>query len=416
MHERVRHSSLQQTQSSGAMASYLTVSIDVITCYPDTHSQASKALHELRLLYSEEVKRRTNAENEADALRQRTALGQANALGKDGGSVEKFGRGGSSGAVFGTKPTRTDRSDTLGGDGNSPIGRFKQRFFDARGVRRASPAVTVTATMASLSRQARPGDERGNVPQELLNAAGKAPVQGSPQGICSSFGKAASGLSAGLTLNEKQCHPEGDRGQNPRVKALREAGGAAAVASAASGGGARPSMSFSGPPPVQPAGYGEGRKPDTPRISLAQPQIASPARLPGNAGEQRPRQGVPIMPPRPETPGRPVRPAWQDGGRMRIGTGAGGGGMTQVVRPGTPLSGQKLSPLAQHQQRQRLQQQQRGRPQVPRRRIWAVYCSWHLTCMIRRARRVHVRCLFCETRAAGQIAAQLVLVFTFGLL
>lgn len=50
-------------------------------------SQAGKALHEIRLLYSREVKRREEAEQETQGWRQRAQTAEENAQSRGGGGA-----------------------------------------------------------------------------------------------------------------------------------------------------------------------------------------------------------------------------------------------------------------------------------------------------------------------------------------
>lgn len=267
--------------------------------------QASKALHELRLRYSREVKRREEAEKEVEELRARAA--RATDFRGDGREGFNGDRSGSFVPSFGEGRARSERSNNSGVDSNSPIGKLRQRFL---GVRSEEPSE-------------------------------KRPVPGTPQG--ERHGRAREGVHD---------HPR-------QSQAMREVGGAVATALRESGSDGRPSMSFARPSPSlsQTVGQGIGGKPNTPRTPSGAPLIERRI-VPG---EQQPRQQVPVVSQRPETPGRPVRPAWQDTGRIRLGRERGGGGSQQLTRPSTPRHPQIISPQA------RQQQSQPGRPQVNRR-------------------------------------------------
>ncbi|CAM9929207.1 unnamed protein product [Ascophyllum nodosum] len=265
--------------------------------------QACKALHELRLLYSREVKRREAAEQEAEEFRLRAA--RAKNLEKGGReNVSLDGGGGSFATAFGEGRARAERSEGTSAsfDSNSPIGKLRQRFL---GVRSQEP------------------DE-------------KSPV-----------------FRTSRVVRHDRLGREGVS-EGPTQQATREPGrGAAVTGSAQSGGRARPSMSFSGPPPT--ARYivqGNGTKPTTPRATSGPPPDEPLRERHAGSGEQRSRQQVTSMVQRPETPGRPIRPAWQDTGRMRLGAERVGGGAQQLTRPSTPRHGQMRLPQARQQQPQ----------------------------------------------------------------
>lgn len=168
----------------------------------------------------------------------------------------------------------------------------------------------------------------------------------------------------------------GVRGQRPQSVAGKAPGTsrAAAVASGASDTGARPTMSFSGPSLARPVARGEARKPDPPRLASGQ-HLKAPAssqQLRVAPGEQRPRQWTAETPQRttgetPQllgTPGRPVRPAWQDGHSPRGATagGAAGGRGQLGWRPHNSHIRQVPSSLSRQLEQQ--QQQQRTRPEA----------------------------------------------------
>ena len=269
--------------------------------------QASKALHDLRLLYSREVKRREEAEKEAEELRARAArVADFRGDGRDGFSGE---RSGSFVASFGEGRARVERSNNSVVDSNSPIGKLRQRFLGVR------------------------SEESGE----------KRPVPRPPQG-------------------KRHDRPREDVHEDQRqAQAGREAGGAVVTALRESRGDGRPSMSFAGSSSSlsQAVGQEMGRKPNTPRATSGPPSGAPLTERRVGPGEQQPRQQVSAMSQRPETPGRPVRPAWQDTGRVRLGVDRGGGGSQQLARPSTPRHhGQMISPQA------RQQQPHPGRPQV----------------------------------------------------
>lgn len=280
--------------------------------------QASKALHELRLRYSREVKRREEAEKEVEELRARAArVSDFRGDGREGFSGD---RSGSFVAAFGEGRARSERSNNSGVDSNSPIGKLRQRFLGVR------------------------SEESGE----------KMPVPRPPQG-------------------ERHGRAREDVRENPRqAQAMREAGGAVATALRESGSDGRPSMSFAGPSSSlsQTVGQGIGGKPNTPRTTSGPPSGTPLIERRIVPGEQQPRQQVPAVSQRPETTGRPVRPAWQDTGRVRLGGERGGGGSQQLARPSTPRHGQVFSPQAR-------QQPQPGRPQVNR------YCALEGTGMTR---------------------------------
>lgn len=133
----------------------------------------------------------------------------------------------------------------------------------------------------------------------------------------------------------------------------------------------RPFMSFSGPSSRQLDGN-EGKKPDTPRVGSL--PLHRPSNAPLESGrlhinsrsdeQRRPHQqgGLQVTSQRPETPttGRPVRPAWREGGSRTL-LSAGGAGERMAIqqrgRPQTPQVGQMLSPLAQQQQEEQRRSQ-----------------------------------------------------------
>ena len=354
-------------------------------------SQAGKALHEIRLLYSREVKRREEAEQETQGWRQRAQTAEENAQSRGGGGGLLRGGASLSAASLGRENLLVDRATNGVGNGcdsvDSPIGKLRQRFFGSREEQRAPTATSSTEALPTgvLSRTDRPAAERINVPQDRrVGGVGTAAFLGDRR--VAGGGKAApvSGLSRSSVSSERnqsQPRPVEARGQRPQSAApagKAPPGRAATITPGASDTGARPKISFSGPSPARPFARGEGKKPDTPRVGSGhgQPLNAPPSQqLRASSGEQRPRQWAVETPQRTVetsqvlgTPGRPVRPAWQDGRSPR----GGAGGKVQLAwRPQTPQSGQVSSSVShqldqqqQQQQRQQQQQQHRRRPEV----------------------------------------------------
>lgn len=356
---RTCSSRVGKTTRSGNSQHTVFVDVSFSVC------QASKSLHELRLLYSHEVKRREDAESEASALRQKAAAAATTLRGGRGGG-HSFAKGGgtSLGAAFGG-----DGPDTAGDGGASPIGKLRQRFFGSSDTQKNS-SIAERATAAAPSNHAR---QKEYPPQQQLPTAGRtAPLRAAPGSFGLSAADALTALAPSIS-NPTSVGPspgQNQQAQSPvgrarRPQLLVEPGAAPTVAARS---GARPSMSLSGPQAAaRPVDLGGGKKPDTPQLASGGYHPYSSARLRGASAGQRPQHGVSAAMPqqRPETPGRPTRPAWQNGGNVRIGamgTGTGvaadGSGTERTARPQTPRNAQVSSPLAQQQQ------QQRRRPQV----------------------------------------------------
>ncbi|CAN0431382.1 unnamed protein product, partial [Ectocarpus sp. 12 AP-2014] len=92
-------------------------------------NQANKALHELRLVHSEEVGRREAAEAEALRWRQKAEAAEVLASGHQGGQGRR-----------------------VSGDGSSPIGNLRQRFGWAREEQRPAAGTPAKRRPAPNSR------------------------------------------------------------------------------------------------------------------------------------------------------------------------------------------------------------------------------------------------------------------------
>lgn len=155
-----------------------------------------------------------------------------------------------------------------------------------------------------------------------------------------------------------------------------------------------PSDSFAGPPPparpLRLVGDRRSRTPDTSRQAAsghcsAPPNTASPGRFQSTSGMQQPQQqqqhqqrqrrhlGEEEVPAsatqRPQTPGRPVRPAWQNGSGDGGGAGRAGAGKAPASSTGA-LSERRTDVAARNERQasshftQQMHHSQQRRPQV----------------------------------------------------
>ncbi|CAM9361306.1 unnamed protein product [Pylaiella littoralis] len=333
-------------------------------------SQANKALHELRLIHSQEVGQREAAEEEARAWRKRAEVAEvANARNREG------------------------RRDVSGGSGGSPIGKLRQRFLGPRDRQRTTSgtagALTATAYSSNLF-ESRPvgggggsGDDgdggRGPPPQGKRVPAGQtaSPLNGQSQ---SSRSTATTSSAVAPSSLDRSSEPQARQAGEARGQQLRRISSAVRHSpSAMAGESGGVLSSFPGPPPparpLRLGSEGRGRSPDS--LRLVAPGEGS-ARLNASSGrsngisgrpqqqqQQQQRRGGAVTQ-RPETPGRPLRPAWQNGngnGRnVSASTGATTRGEGQLVRrPQASQSGRETSStLPEHQQ-----QHQQRRPHRP---------------------------------------------------
>ncbi|CAM9588000.1 unnamed protein product, partial [Scytosiphon promiscuus] len=387
--------------------------------------QASKALHELRVIHSQEVRRREAAEQDIDDWRRRAeaaeaaaaAAAAANARGEDerrrsstragGGSWGQSPRGAentssSSLADPGQRGKTFHDGRGSAGDGASPIRDLRRRFFGARAGEQgtagagAGALASVTSTMSSSYRSEGQlaggvgGGDGGKRGHARLEERVRSPARNERQRSSSSVASVATapgGRSAMERATQPQRRSTGQQ-QPQRQQQLELPRSASAAEGERFGGVLSPqSSSVSGTPrrsrPLPQGGDGGARgnrKPDAPRLSVSPGPARQKATAEGLQAFSRQQQQQQQHQPhpqrqgrgvsaaaarRPETPGRPSRPAWQKSNSNGSDGGRGSGGGDRTSTGGTRMQnsggGQEiLSPLAQHVPQQRRLQRPMG--------------------------------------------------------
>lgn len=323
----------------------------------------------------------------AEVANARNREGRRDVSGGSGGSSLGAGFGGRGGSTL-VEPAEC-REAVGGDDTRSPIGKLRQRFLGPRDRQRTTSgtagALTATAYSSNLF-ESRPvgggggsGDDgdggRGPPPQGKRVPAGQtaSPLNGQSQ---SSRSTATTSSAVAPSSLDRSSEPQARQAGEARGQQLRRISSAVRHSpSAMAGESGGVLSSFPGPPPparpLRLGSEGRGRSPDSLRLvapgeGSARPN-ASSGRSNGISGrpqQQQQRRGGAVTQ-RPETPGRPLRPAWQNGngnGRnVSASTGATTRGEGQLVRrPQASQSGRGTSStLPEHQQ-----QHQQRRPHV----------------------------------------------------
>lgn len=299
-------------------------------------------------------------------------------------SARGGGGGGTRGAGFrrGNRPCGDGSAPAGRKDGSSSTGRFGRSVVPTTGVDGGKSGTAIPTTISALptARHLRMG-ESTHIPQVQPSPGADAKRfsrqssltganSGDEQAIRPAQSSAGVNTVSGRSLVRErgQLQSGGETGGRPASPAAVTAAGVGGTAASLTvGGGCQKQRPNLGEKIARPVALAAGTRSGIAHLASGQPAFcsSSSAGLRGDSRVLRTRPDMQTALHRPETPGRPIRPAQQGVGKLGVSATRL---MTPEVgvmrnalpaRPTTARGGQTPAPLAQLQQRQR-------RPQVKR--------------------------------------------------